>query len=106
MLHTPIALCGATLLLAIVATAPVQADDLPTRKPGLYGDRGAPMRVSRMLEEEPTAWDAAKERAKAEERAKALQKLEELEAKEEARKKAEQEEARRGSYGRNWVMTE
>jgi len=36
MLRTPMALCGGTLLLAIVAAAPVQADELPIRKAGLW----------------------------------------------------------------------
>jgi len=36
MLRTPIALCGGALLLAIIASAPAQADELPLRKAGLW----------------------------------------------------------------------
>jgi len=44
MLRTPIAICGGTLLLAIVATAPVRADEWPLRKAGYWETKFAAMK--------------------------------------------------------------
>jgi len=43
MLQRPIALCGGTLFLAIVAATPVLADKLPPLKPGLWEMRTGPV---------------------------------------------------------------